>query len=64
MPNTVRVVLDTNVLVSATLVRAGFPARILRAVLKNHVMLVMSPYLLGEYLDVMKRPHIAKNILL
>lgn len=56
-----RVVLDTNVLVSGTIVPHGFPARILRHVLAQRVQLIVSPYLLAEYLAVMQRPHIIKK---
>lgn len=56
-----RVVLDTNVLVSGTIVRHGFPGRILVAVLDERITLVVSPYLLAEYLNVIQRPHIAKK---
>jgi putative PIN family toxin of toxin-antitoxin system len=54
-----RVVLDTNVLVSGTIVQHGFPARILAFVLANRITLIVSPYLLAEYLAVIQRPHIA-----
>ena len=53
--------LDTNVLVSGTIVRHGFPARILLAALAQRITLVVSPYLLAEYLTVIQRPHIAKK---
>jgi putative PIN family toxin of toxin-antitoxin system len=54
-----RVVLDTNVLVSGTIVRHGLPARILALALTQRITLVVSPYLLAEYLAVIQRPHIA-----
>lgn len=56
-----RVVLDTNVLVSGTIVRHGFPARILALALARQITLVVSPYLLAEYLAVIQRPHIAQK---
>ncbi len=56
-----RVVLDTNVLVSGTIVRHGFPARLLALTLAGQVTLVVSPYLLAEYFAVIQRPHIAKK---
>lgn len=56
-----RVVLDTNVLVSGTIVQHGFPARILQQVLAQRVQLIASPYLLAEYWAVMQRPHIIKK---
>jgi len=36
----------------------GFPAQILALALAKRVTLVVSPYLLAEYLAVMQRPHI------
>lgn len=56
-----RVVLDTNILVSSTIVQHGFPARILALAVARRIKLVASPYLLSEYLAVMRRPHIAKK---
>ncbi len=56
-----RVVLDTNVLVSGTIVQHGFPARILALAIAKRVTLIVSPYLLAEYLAVIQRPHIAKQ---
>jgi uncharacterized protein len=56
-----RIVLDTNVLVSGTIVRHGFSARILAVALDQEVTLVVSPYLLAEYLAVIQRPHIAQK---
>ena len=53
--------LDTNVLVSGTIVRHGFSARILLAAIDRRVTLVVSPYLLAEYLAVIQRPHIARK---
>jgi putative PIN family toxin of toxin-antitoxin system len=58
---TPRVVLDTNVLVSGTLVRHGFPARLLTLAIEKRITLVVSPYLLAEYLAVVQRPHIVKK---
>ncbi len=56
-----RTVLDTNVLVSGTIVHHGFPARILASAASGRIRLVVSPYLLAEYLAVVQRPHIAKK---
>ncbi|MDE3091105.1 MAG: putative toxin-antitoxin system toxin component, PIN family [Chloroflexota bacterium] len=57
-----RVVLDTNVLVSATIIRLGAPGRIIAAVLDDHITLIVSDQLLTEYLDVMQRPpHILRK---
>lgn len=43
-----RVVPDTNVLVSATIVRDSFPASIIRAWLRGEVELATAPALLDE----------------
>lgn len=56
-----RVVVDTNILVSGTIVTHGFSAKIVDAVLDNRVLLVTSEYLLSEYSMVMQRPHIARK---
>jgi putative PIN family toxin of toxin-antitoxin system len=60
-PNKLRVVLDTNVLVNGTIVRYGAPARILTAVTQRQIRLILSPYLLAEYLSVLQRPHISRR---
>lgn len=56
----VRVVLDTNVLASATIVKEGAPSRIVQAWLQGEVELVTSPVLLQELADVLSRPRIQK----
>ena len=61
MPQTPRVVLDTNILVSATLVTRGFPAQIMGAALDRRIGLVVSPFVIAEYLDVLQRPHIVRK---
>lgn len=61
MPKPIHVVLDTNILISATLARQGFPARILLAALDKALTLIISRYVLAEYLDVLRRPHIVKK---
>jgi putative PIN family toxin of toxin-antitoxin system len=58
---TPRIVLDTNVLISGTIVRHGFPARILASAVDDRIRLVVSPYLLAEYIAVIQRPHIARK---
>jgi putative PIN family toxin of toxin-antitoxin system len=58
---TPRVVADTNVLVSGSLVSVGAPARIIQAARDRRIALVSCPLLLAEYADVMGRPHIAKK---
>jgi len=56
-----RVVLDTNVLISGTIVPHGMPARIIAAALAGRVTLIVSNRLVGEYQDVTRRRHISKK---
>lgn len=53
---TVRVVYDTNVLVSAVLKADSLPALVLGLALRRHVTLCLSPSILTEYRDVLQRP--------
>ncbi len=57
----IRIVADTNVLVSGILVEHGASARILEAVRSGGIMLIMSPALLAEFEIVIQRAHIAKK---
>lgn len=57
-----RLVLDTNVLVSAVLSPYGAPAQLLDLVLDGAVLLVISPAILAEYRDVLRRPRFALNV--
>jgi putative PIN family toxin of toxin-antitoxin system len=52
-------VLDTNVLVSATLNPSGAPAAVLAALLAGRFALVTSQPLLDEYGEVMSRPQVS-----
>ena len=56
-----RVVVDTNVLISGTIVAAGASARIVDAALDRWLRLITCPTLLAEYTDVLQRPHIARK---
>lgn len=58
-----RVVLDPNVLVSATLSPRGTPAEVIRRWLAGEFELVVSPKLLEELRRVLAYPKIAKRIL-
>ena len=51
-----KVVLDTNVLVSAVLSPNGPPAAVLRALLSERVQLCFDERILSEYRDVLSRP--------
>ena len=51
-----KIVLDTNVLVSALLKSRSKPARILRLVIQGNIEIIINEYILAEYLEVLKRP--------
>jgi len=53
-----RVVLDTNILVSALLTREGNPAKIYRMFLTQALTLVYCAKILDEYEDVIYRPRL------
>jgi putative PIN family toxin of toxin-antitoxin system len=55
----IRVVLDTNVVVSALLSPAGFEDRALRLALHGHVQLYVSSPILNEYGRVLSSPKLA-----
>jgi putative PIN family toxin of toxin-antitoxin system len=57
-----RVVLDTNVLVSALLKRDSVPGRLLQAVWDSTLDLVLSDALLTELRDVLRYPKIRKRL--
>jgi len=52
----VRIVLDTNVLVSAFLKPASDAARVLRLVLQRDLEIVLNDHILAEYIEVLSRP--------
>ena len=56
-----RVVLDTNILVSATLVPEGRQAQIVEAFEAGLFELVASDSILEEYIDVIRRPRITRK---
>lgn len=58
-----KVVLDTNVLVSALLIRDSIPARILRAVWDGNLELLLSTALREELANVLQYPKIRKRLL-
>jgi putative PIN family toxin of toxin-antitoxin system len=55
----VRVVLDTNVLLSACWTPTGLEAKIVTLALSGTVTACVSPMVLGEYRDVLLRPKFA-----
>jgi uncharacterized protein len=52
----VRVVLDTNVIVSGLLNEFSAPGRVIDLVLSSDVAPVVDPRILSEYADVLRRP--------
>jgi putative PIN family toxin of toxin-antitoxin system len=54
----IRVVLDTNVIVSAVLVPAGNQASILLLALRGQIAIYVSEPLLAEYEEVLRRPRL------
>ena len=60
-PDAPRVVVDTNVLISGTIVTVGASARIVDAALDRWLCLVTCVPLLGEYTQVVRRPHLARK---
>jgi hypothetical protein len=56
-----RVVLDANVLISATLIPDGTPANVLDAWHDQRYELLLSPPILEEVADVIRRPRIRKR---
>ena len=54
-----KIVLDTNVLVSALIQPEGIPARILDRILRNQVKLLIDHRIFTEYEDVLSRPEFA-----
>jgi putative PIN family toxin of toxin-antitoxin system len=54
----IRVVLDTNILVSALLSPLGNPAKIYKMILTEILKLAYSPKIIEEYRDVLFRPRL------
>lgn len=57
-----RVVLDTNVLVSGLISRLGYPGQLLRAVQSGRITLVTSEYQIAELRDVLSRDSLRRFI--
>lgn len=53
-----RIVADTNVLVSAAAFPRGVPARVVLLAGEGHLRLFVSPFILSEMADVLARPKI------
>jgi uncharacterized protein len=56
-----RVVLDTNVLVSAFLKPRSKPAKILRLILQGNLEIIINEPILSEYQEVLTRPKLRLN---
>ena len=59
-----RVVLDTNVFVSSLLSTEGMPAQLLNAWREGRYMLVTSPAIIAEVVEVLESPRISKKYLI
>ena len=57
-----KVVIDTNVLVSAFLNPRSNAARILRLIIQGDILIVLNESILAEYYEVLKRPKFELNI--
>jgi putative PIN family toxin of toxin-antitoxin system len=55
----VRVIVDTNVLISGLISTSGAPARIVNAILREDLIPVMSQATFSELKEVLKRPSLA-----
>ncbi len=56
-----RVVIDTNILVSAHIAPSGSPAQVLDAWIRKQIRLLISPAILAEYERILRRPRIASR---
>ena len=56
-----KIILDTNVIVSALMTPSGIPAKVLNLVLKRTVKLLYNNSILTEYIDVLNRKELRIN---
>lgn len=61
MKNKLRVVLDTNVIVSGFISPHGPPGKILKALRAKHFQLITSSLINNEIMDVMERPQLQEK---
>ena len=61
-PRIERIVLDTNVLVSAFLNPTGAPAQVLTLLLAGELKLLVDERILAEYAEVLARPRFALDL--
>lgn len=57
-----RILLDTNILISALICKDGPPGQILGIIKRDRHSLISSPYLTDELREVCNRPHLRKRI--
>jgi len=57
----IKVVIDTNVVVSANLVDEGPSAAILNLAINKNILMCVSPTVLAEYEEVLRRPRLKLN---
>ncbi len=57
----IRVVIDTNILVSALLQPEGLPAAVLMQALSGGIQLCVSEAVFAEYNEVIRRPHLKRS---
>ena len=53
-----RVIIDTNILISGLISKKGAPSKIINAVLQRQLVPVCSQVTLAELADVLQRPHL------
>lgn len=53
-----RVIIDTNILISGLISKKGAPSKIINAVLQGRLVPVCSQVTLAELADVLQRPHL------
>jgi len=58
----IRVVLDTNVLVSALLIQEGIEAAVLSRIIEGKLIWCVSEAVLAEYATVLERPNSSTSI--
>lgn len=55
-----RVIVDTNILVSGLISQSGPPAKVIDAILKGHIIPIMSPATFAELDEVLHRPQLQR----
>ncbi len=55
-----RVIVDTNILISGLISQSGPPAKIIDAILKGHIIPIMSPATFAELEEVLHRPQLQR----